>query len=75
MPTFVGEHYHGEWYARAIGIVLPFQVVSQSIASFVAGTVYDATGNYTAAFYLVAAFLVAGFVLVALIPRPKRTAA
>ncbi|MCL4500056.1 MAG: MFS transporter, partial [Chloroflexi bacterium] len=65
MPTFVGLHFHGGAYAKAIGIVLPFQVVSQSIASVVAGSIYDATGGYTIAFYLVAAFTVVGFLLVA----------
>jgi MFS family permease len=73
MPTFVGQHYPGNWYARAIGIVLPFQVVSVSISSYVAGSVYDAAGNYTAAFYLVAGFLLLGLLFVNLI-RPPKTA-
>ncbi len=75
MPTFVGEHYHGDWYARAIGIVLPFQVISISISSFVAGAIYDSLGTYTADFYLVAGFLLLGLLLVTLIPRPKTVAA
>ena len=75
MPTFVGIHFHGGAYAKAIGVILPFQIVSQSIASFVAGTVYDATGNYTAAFYLVAGFILLGFVLVTSIRQPKPAAA
>jgi len=71
MPTFIGLRFHGQEYSQAFGIILPFQVVSQSISAFVAGAIFDASASYAAAFYLVAIFIALGGVFVAFTPDEK----
>lgn len=70
MPTFVGVYFHGNWYSRAIGIILPFQVVSQSIAAATAGAIFDAAGSYTPAFFMVGGFLILGTLFVTFTRMP-----
>ncbi|HJX13595.1 MAG TPA: MFS transporter, partial [Dehalococcoidales bacterium] len=37
LPTFVGVYFGRERYAQALGVIFPFQVVSQAAAAFIAG--------------------------------------
>jgi MFS family permease len=73
MPTFVGLHFHGDQYARAIGVVLPFQVCTQAVASFVGGAIYDATQTYRPAFMIVTVFILLGALFISLARPPKRS--
>jgi len=72
MPTFVGLHFHGQRYAKALGIILPFQVGFQAVAAFVGGAIYDATQSYRPAFFVVAAFIILGFIVISMTRLPKR---
>lgn len=64
MPTFISNHFHGAAYSQAFGIILPIQVVCQSLGAYVAGVVFDTTASYLIAFYLVAGLIALGTVLV-----------
>jgi sugar phosphate permease len=72
MPTFVGIYFGREVYARALGLILPFQIGAQAVAAYVAGVIYDAAGSYTLAFIVVAAFIAAGFFIMTMMRLPKR---
>jgi MFS family permease len=71
LPTFVGNNYPRELYSQVMGIVFPFQVISQAISATLAGMVYDSTGQYTAAFKALIACGVIGFIC-ALLARRRR---
>jgi sugar phosphate permease len=72
MPTFVGIYFGREIYARALGLILPFQVGAQAVAAYVAGVIYDAAGSYTPAFIVVASCIAAGFFIMTMMRLPKR---
>ena len=71
MPTFVAVCYGRKQYARALGIVLPFQVLSMAFAAYLAGLIYDTTSSYTIAFYVIIGGILFGIGFVALARRPK----
>ena len=62
LPTFVGNNYPRDRYAQVMGIVFPFQVISQAISATLAGVVYDHTNQYTMAFMALLGFGVIGFI-------------
>ncbi len=72
MPTFVGAYYPRHRYSQVLGVVLPFQVSSNAIATIVAGAIYDATLSYTPAFITAAVLSLAGLILVFFARRPKQ---
>jgi MFS family permease len=72
MPTFVGIYFGREIYARALGLILPFQIGAQAVAAYVGGVIYDAAGSYTPAFIVVAACIAMGLVVTTVIRLPKR---
>jgi sugar phosphate permease len=72
MPTFVGAYYPRWRYSQVMGVVLPFQVCANAIATIVAGAIYDATLTYTPAFITAAAFSLAGFIFVFFARKPKQ---
>lgn len=71
MPTLVGAYYPRGRYAQALGVVLPFQVCSNAVATTVAGAVFDATGTYQVAFITAACFSLAGLVFAFMSRKPK----
>jgi len=71
LPTFIGAYFGRERYAQVLGIVLPFQVVSQGISATVAGAIYDTAGNYIPAFIVAIGCSVLGIIAVFLARRPK----
>jgi MFS family permease len=72
MPTFVGLHWQGKRYVEVLGILLPFQVVTQAVAAYVGGAIHDATNNYLPAFEVVGALIVIGIICLSLTRVPKR---
>ena len=72
MPTFVGAYYPRERYSQVLGVVLPFQVCSNAVATTLAGVIYDATGTYTPAFITAACFALAGLIFVFMARKPKQ---
>ncbi|MBN1176240.1 MAG: MFS transporter [Dehalococcoidales bacterium] len=74
MPTFIGAYYPRQRYAQVMGMVLPFQVCSNAIATTVAGAIFDATSTYTPAFITAAIFCLAGLIFVFMARRPKQIA-
>jgi len=72
MPTLVGAYYPRHRYSHVMGVVLPFQVCSNAVATTVAGAIFDATGSYTPAFITAACFALAGFFFAFLARRPKQ---
>jgi MFS family permease len=73
MPTFVGALYPRQRYARVIGIVLPFQVCANAVATIAAGAIFDATFTYTPAFITAALFSLAGLLFIFLMHRSEQT--
>jgi cyanate permease len=71
LPTFVGNYYPRDRYAQVMGIVFPFQVISNAISAAFAGFIFDATGNYTPAFTTAAIFSLAGMFCAFMARRPK----
>jgi MFS family permease len=71
LPTFVGNYYSRDRYAQVMGIVFPFQVLSNAVSAIVAGLIFDATGNYTPAFTTAAIFSLAGMFCAFMARRPK----
>lgn len=71
LPTLVGAYYPRDRYAQVLGVVFPFQVVTNAVAATVAGAVFDVTGAYTPAFIAAACFSTAGIVFAFLARRPK----
>ena len=71
MPTFVSDYYGRASYARVLGIIIPFQVVSQAAAATIAGAIYDATTTYTQAFAIVAALSLIGLMCAFMTRQPK----
>lgn len=71
MPTFVGAYYPRDRYAQVLGVVLPFQVCSNAVATIVAGSVFDATGTYQVAFITAACLSLAGFFFAFMSRQPK----
>ncbi len=71
LPTFIGTNYPRNRYAQVMGIVFPFQVLSQAVSATIAGIVYDNTGQYTTMFFVLICFCVIGFAS-ALMARSRR---
>ena len=62
MPTFVGNYYPRERYTQVTSLILPFHVSAQAVAAAAVGAVYDITGEYILAFYILSAFTLIGLV-------------
>ncbi len=71
LPTFVGAYYRRDRYAQVLGVVFPFQIVTNAISMTVAGIIYDATTAYTAAFAIAAVFSFSGIIIAFVTRRPK----
>jgi cyanate permease len=70
MPIIIGDYYGRAHYAQILGVIFAISIAAESAAPAVAGAVYDATGIYTTAFVIVAAFSLAGLICVLLARRP-----
>jgi MFS family permease len=75
MPTFVGGFFSRRDYSQALGFVFPFQVVSQAIAGFVAGVIYDSASSYRPAFLLLIGFMLLGMFMAFLAGSRRRAKA
>ena len=75
MPTFVGAYYPRQRYSQVMGVVLPFQICSNAIATTVAGAIFDATSTYTPAFITAAVFCLAGLIFVFMARSPRQITA
>jgi MFS family permease len=71
LPTFVGAYYPRDRYAQVIGVVFPFQIISQAIAGTIAGAIYDATASYTPAFITAAVFSLSGLFFAFMARKPR----
>jgi cyanate permease len=72
MPTFVGNYYPREHYTQVTSMILPFHVGAQAVAAAAVGAVYDITGEYILAFYILSAFALIGLVCAFSARPPKR---
>jgi cyanate permease len=72
MPTFTGIHFRRERYAQALGVIVIFQVGAQSVAAYIAGIIYDASGSYIPAFIVIAACIALGILVTGMIRAPKK---
>ena len=71
LPTFVGAYYPRNSYARVLGVLFPFQVLSNAISATVAGAIFDTTGTYTPAFLTALTLSLCGFFFAFMARRPK----
>ena len=71
MPSFLGAYYPREHYARVTGLILPFHVIAQSIIAWVVGEMFDASGSYRLAFFILGGFVIVGAVC-AFFARPPK---
>jgi MFS family permease len=74
MPTFVGAYYGRLRYPQVIGVVFPFQVVSNAAGATIAGIIYDTTAAYTSAFTIAVVFGLIGL-FCAFMARPPKPSA
>jgi MFS family permease len=72
LAMFVGAYYPRERYAQVMGVVFPFQVVSNAGAATIAGLVFDATSSYTPAFIAAGCFSLVGLFFAHMARRPKQ---
>jgi MFS family permease len=72
MPSFLGAYYPREHYARVTGLILPFHVIAQSIIAWAVGEMFDVTGSYRLAFYILGGGVIVGAVC-AFFARPPKT--
>jgi MFS family permease len=72
MPSFLGTYYPREHYARVTGLILPFHVVAQSVIAWAVGDLFDVTGSYRLAFYILGGCVIIGAVC-AFFARPPKT--
>lgn len=73
LAMFVGAYYPRERYAQVLGVVFPFQVISNAAAATIAGLVFDATSSYTPAFIAASVFSLAGLFFAFMARRPKQS--
>ena len=71
LPMFVGSYYPRERYAQVIGVVFPFQIISNASAATIAGLVFDATSSYTPVFIAASVFSLAGVFFTFMTRRPR----
>jgi MFS family permease len=69
MPTFIGACYDRGLYSRVMGIISPFQVVSQAAAATIAGAIFDTANSYIPAFILITVFSLVGLICVLLVRK------
>ena len=72
LAMFVGAYYPRDRYAQVMGVVFPFQIISNAGAATIAGLVYDATSSYTPAFIAAGCFSLAGLFFAHMARRPKQ---
>ena len=71
-PVLVREHLPPAEAGRRLGVVLLFGTLAMGLGGWLAGYIFDLTGNYTPAFLVGAAFNVANLIVViALINRTR----
>jgi predicted MFS family arabinose efflux permease len=68
---FVGSYYPRERYAQVIGVVFPFQIISNASAATIAGLVFDATSSYTPVFIAASIFSLVGVFFTFMARRPR----
>ena len=71
MPTFVGAYYPRDRYAQVLGVVFPFQVVTNAFAATLAGVIFDATSSYTPAFIAAVCVSMVGLFFAFMARRPE----
>ncbi len=71
LPTFIGAYFDRELYAKALGVVFPFQVIAQAVAATSAGVLFDATASYHSAFAVVMIISLIGLISVYLARTPR----
>lgn len=62
LPIFAGVYYNRENYSRMLGVLFPFQLISQALAATLAGIVHDVTSAYTLAFTIAAIMSLSGLI-------------
>jgi len=72
MAMFIGAYYPRDRYAQVMGVVFPFQIISNAGAATIAGLVFDATSSYTPAFIAAGCFSLAGLFFAHMARRPKQ---
>jgi MFS family permease len=72
LPTFIGNYYPRDRYAQVMGLIFPFQVLSNAASATVAGLIFDATGSYVPAFITAACLSFSGMIF-AFMARPVRS--
>ncbi len=71
MPTLIGTYYGRSHYARIAGAIFPLQFIAGAAGPAIAGLIFDSTGAYTSAFFMIAAFGLVGLVCAFLAKPPK----
>jgi sugar phosphate permease len=66
-----GRYWGRKAFASIAGIIAPFMMAASMIGPVFAGWVYDTTGSYTTAFYLITGLTLLGFVFMFFAAPPK----
>ena len=72
-PVLVREYLPRADAGRRLGVILLFGTFGMALGGWLAGYVFDATGSYTPAFLIGAAFNVANLIIVLVLVRRART--
>ncbi len=74
LPHTMGAYFGRRHFSRIVGWTTPVVTLASAVSPMLAGFLYDKTGSYTLPFSIAAA-LVFGCILLALMARPPRPAA
>jgi MFS family permease len=72
--VFLGQLFGTEHFSKLYGTILVLQAVGFSIGAVLFGTIFDSTGSYTAAIWIVAAMSLVCIAVTAMIRQPKARA-
>jgi MFS family permease len=73
IPTFVGTYFGRQLYPRLIGIAMALHIAAGAVAGTIAGVIFDSSGSYKLAFFIVVGFILIGLVSIFLARKPRRT--
>lgn len=73
VPLILGNYYGSEVYSQVYGNLMPINSIVTALAPTIAGFIYMATGAYTVALYVFAAFAVVGLICAIFARVPKMT--
>lgn len=73
MPVVYSSYFGADIYGSLFGTLFPIITIASSVSPTLAGTLYDASGSYNNAFFMVMAFNILGIIGILLAKPPKKS--